>query len=234
MSNPLSFLPNLLTLTNLFIGCLGVVWVFQSQLELAVYAIWICAVLDLMDGLAARAVGVTSELGKQLDSLADLVSFGLLPSAVLYILWTGFLTSPWANLSFLITVFSALRLARFNLDPEQSSNFKGLPTPANALLISSFPAIIHQNNDILRPGLENQAVWFLIVGLLSYLMVSNLPLIGFKFKNTSWNDNKYRYFILGSAISLVALYGTLGIPWILLVYIGVSLIWQHGQSQVGL
>ncbi|GJM30677.1 MAG: CDP-diacylglycerol--serine O-phosphatidyltransferase [Cyclobacteriaceae bacterium] len=230
MVRPLSLLPNLITLSNLFLGCMGVVWAFELDLERAVYMIWICAVLDVLDGLAARAVGVASELGKQLDSLADLVSFGLLPSAILYTLWLSFIPTPWAILSFLITVFSALRLAKFNLDPDQGTNFKGLPTPATALLISSFPMITDQNIDIIRLGLENQVFWFLIVGLLCYLMVSNVPLIGFKFKNFSWNDNKHRYFILGCAVTLIAFLGTLGIPWILFIYIGISLVWQNGQN----
>ena len=234
MKKPLRLLPNIITSTNLFAGCLGIVWSFEGNLDLAVVMIWFCAVLDVLDGLLARAAGVTSDLGKQLDSLADLVSFGLLPAAVIYSLWMQIHPSPWAVMSFLITVFAALRLARFNLDPDQSNNFTGLPTPANALLISSFPTIIDRNQDILRLGLENQAVWFLIVGLLSYLMVSNIRLIGFKFHNYRWNENKFRYVILLSGALLIALFGTLGIPGIFLVYIGVSMVWQNGHNrQVG-
>jgi len=229
MGTALRFIPNIITMSNLFVGCLGVVWAFNSELDLAVRMIWLCAILDVMDGLAARAVGVGTELGKQLDSLADLISFGLLPSTILYLLWMSALPSPWALSSFLITVFSALRLAKFNLDPDQTTNFKGLPTPANALLISSFPAIFDQNQQILRLGSENQLVWFLLVGLLCYLLVSNFRLIGFKFRDYSWEKNKFRYIILGGMAILVTLLGSLGIPWVFLWYLGVSLVWQRSQ-----
>ena len=198
----LGLIPNLLTLTNLYCGSIGVVFALEQELDWAVYMIWACAVLDVSDGLAARALGVSTKLGKQLDSLADLVAFGLLPAAILYTLSVEYIEMPWPIGVFLITVFSAIRLARFNLDPDQEVNFKGLPTPANAILISSFPHLIHQNSDFLRPGLENQFFWFLIVAILSYLLVSRIPLMGFKFENYSWTDNKYRYIMIASVVLL--------------------------------
>lgn len=221
------FLPNLITLSSLLCGCLGAVWAFELKMQWAVYMIWTCAALDLMDGLVARSLGISSDLGKQLDSLSDLISFGLLPAAVIYSLSSGYLHDPWPYASFIVTVFSALRLARFNLDTDQNIDFKGLPTPANALLISSFPALIDQNSDNLRHGLENPVLWVLIIGLLSYLLVSRIPLFGFKFQNLRWADNKFRYLFIGiSAIALLAL-GTLAIPVIIVLYLTTSVIWQY-------
>jgi len=228
-TNILAFIPSILTLSSLFCGCLGVVWALNHQIDLAVYMIWTCAVLDVMDGLVARALGVSSDLGKQLDSLADLVSFGLQPAAILYILSSDHLSFPWPFFAFFITLFSAVRLALFNLDPDQDTNFKGLPTPANALFISSFPAMISHNSDFLRLGLENQLFWLLMVGILSYLLVSKIPLLGFKFKNYHWAENKYRYIIMVLAVMLGLGLGILAIPWILFMYIVISLMWKYSQ-----
>ena len=219
-------LPNLITLANLFCGCLGVAWAFEGQLEWSVYMIWVCAILDVLDGLVARGLGVSSNLGKQLDSMADLVSFGLLPSAILYVICLEYLPYPWPFITFLVVVFSSLRLARFNLDSEQATNFRGLPTPASAILISSFPSIIHQNSDFLRLGLEKPIFWLLLIGILSYLLISNIRLLGFKFQNYGWSENKYRYILIGLGVVLIATLGILAIPWILLAYIVISVIWQ--------
>ncbi len=226
-SKILGFVPSMITLANLFCGCLGVVWVFEQQLHWAVYMIWTSAFLDTLDGLAARALRVSSELGKQLDSLADLVSFGLLPAAIIYMISSNYISAPWPYAAFIITVSSAVRLAKFNLDPNQSINFTGLPTPANAILISSLPLILHQNPDFLRPELENPIIWLLIVGILSYLLISKLPLLGFKFKNYRWSDNKYRFVVIGLGLILALSLGILAIPWILLTYIATSIIWHY-------
>ena len=225
----LGFIPSLLTLTSLFCGCLGTVWAFNQQIDWAIYMIWTSAVLDTLDGMAARILGVSSELGKQLDSLADLVTFGLVPSVILYTLSTQYLSPPWPFVTFSITIFSAIRLARFNLDPDQSTNFKGLPTPANAILISSLPLILRQNPDFLRLGLENPLFWLLIVGALSYLLVSKVPLLGFKFQNFSWADNKYRFTVIALGLLMALIMGILAIPWILLMYMATSVIWQYNR-----
>ena len=225
----LGFFPSFLTLSNLLCGSLGVVWALDHQTNWAVYMIWTCAILDLLDGLAARGLGVTSELGKQLDSLADLISFGLLPAVILYMLSTEYLSPPWPYFAFLITVCSAIRLAKFNLDPDQNTNFKGLPTPANAIFISCFPALMRQSSGFLRLGLENQFFWLLIVGILSYLLISKIPLLGFKFKNYSWAENKYRYILIVLGLVMGISLGILAIPWMLLAYILISLVWQYEQ-----
>jgi len=230
-SKPLRFLPNLITLANLFFGCVGIVLALNSEIHLAVYTIWVCAVLDVLDGFAARSLGVSSDIGKQLDSLADLVSFGLLPSVILYTLMAGFIEMPWPYFALLITLFSALRLARFNLDPEQGTDFKGLPTPANALFISSIPALIDQIGRNLRPELENPAYWLLIIAILCYLLVSKVWLFGFKFQRFGWIENKYRYmFIVLSAILIIA-WGIKGVPLVLLCYLVLSFIWRYQSSR---
>lgn len=225
-------LPNLLTLCNLFCGCLGVVWAFENQFELAVYMIWLAALLDFGDGLVARLVGVSSELGKQLDSLADVVSFGFLPSVILYQLISHYLPNPswWPYLGFLMVLFSALRLARFNLDDEQTTDFKGLPTPANALLISSFPAIFRQNIEFLRPGLESPLFWVVVNVLLAYLLVSKIPLFGLKFKSFRWRDNRYRYVFLIVSLLALGLWHIKALPLVILVYLLLSLWRQYRLS----
>ncbi|MDH3710392.1 MAG: CDP-diacylglycerol--serine O-phosphatidyltransferase [Cyclobacteriaceae bacterium] len=220
-------LPNLITLGNLFCGCLGIVWAFAGELHLAVYMIWLAAILDFGDGLVARLAGVSSDLGKQLDSLADVVSFGLLPSVILYQLISQYLPNTlWPYIAFLVVLFSALRLAIFNLDEEQTSEFKGMPTPANALLISSFPTIFGQNSEILRLGLESPVFWVVLTVLLAYLLVSKIRLFGLKFKNFGWRDNQFRYiFLLISMLALV-IWQITAIPIVVLVYLLLS-IWRQ-------
>lgn len=226
-AHPLNFLPNLLTLSSLVCGCLGIVWTLELDVQFGVYMIWICAILDVLDGLVARALKISSELGIQLDSLADLIAFGLLPATLIYVLSAQYLDDPWPYLAFMVTASTAWRLGRFNLDPHQKLNFKGLPAPANAILISSFPTLVNQNIETFRHELENPLVWLLMVGILSYLLVSKIPLLGFKFQNLSWRDNKFRYLFLGVAGILGAFLGVSAIPWILIVYIVISLIWQY-------
>src|SRR5271154_4600814 len=143
-------LPNAITCANLFSGCVGIVLAFRGELVAAAYAIFLSAIFDFFDGLASRVLQSFSGIGKDLDSLADMVSFGFLPSAIMYEL---FLQAPqvpnvssWLNFSaFLISVFSALRLAKFNNDTRQAESFIGLPTPANAILIASFPMILEHH-----------------------------------------------------------------------------------------
>jgi CDP-diacylglycerol--serine O-phosphatidyltransferase len=224
-------LPNLMTLGNLFCGCLGVVWALDGNLHYASYLMWLAAVLDFGDGFVARWVKASSEFGKQLDSLADLVSFGLLPSLIIFQLFGQFHpSSPWLYLSFLITLCSALRLARFNIDPEQSHDFKGLPTPASGLLISSFPFIFSQNEAFLRPGLDSLVVWILLITLLSYLLVSNLRLFGLKFSNFSWADNKYRFILVVLSVIVLAIWKLLAVPVVVLLYVILSVLQQYRKS----
>ncbi len=192
---------------------------------MAAFLIWIAALLDFFDGFFARLLKAYSPMGKELDSLADMVSFGVLPAMILFVLIensTESLFLPY--LALLVAAFSALRLANFNIDTRQTENFIGLPTPANAIFISSFPFIISEENNFLNHLLLNE--WFLvsIAIVFSLLLVAELPLFSLKFKSYKWSENKIRFsFIILSVILLVFLQ-FIAIPIIIVVYIIISLI----------
>ena len=220
-------LPNLLTLGNLFCGCLGLVQAFDQHLTEAAYFIWAAALLDFLDGFAARLVGNASPLGKQLDSLADVVSFGVLPATLLFLLLQERLNTQWLPyLAFSIALFSALRLARFNIDTTQSDSFKGLPVPANALFISSLPFILGPN-----PGWLTNLVdsWQVLIGIsivFSLLLVSPIRLFALKFKDYSWGNNQMKYAFLTISAVLIVWLGFNGIPLVIVLYI-VSSIFEN-------
>lgn len=234
-------IPNTITCGNLFCGCLAVVCTFNGNLLWSAYLVGIAGVLDFLDGFIARLLHVHSEIGKQLDSLADMVTFGLVPGVVMFTflsnaatIYVGTSGSNMIVLSylplfaFLITIFSAIRLAKFNIDTRQTSSFIGVPTPANALLICSLP-LIHffqpnVGNFSLIPILEN--VWFLLglTILMSYLLVAELPLFALKFKNFGWADNKIRYSFLIASIIMLLLFKFIAIPFIIFLYVILSVI----------
>jgi len=223
-------IPNLLTLGNLLAGCLGLVFVMQGNLLWASYCIGISLVCDFLDGFLARLLHAYSEIGKQLDSLADMVSFGILPSFMLLHLVEKSCTSlcyyglggfykPY--MVFALALASAYRLAKFNIDTRQSDQFIGVPTPANGLFIASIPLILS-----FQPAF---AVYFLHFNglliyaiLMSYLMVSELPLIAFKFKSFAWNANQMRYIFLIFCVISVLLLKFVAIPLIVISYILLS------------
>lgn len=232
-----SYIPNTITSLNLFSGCLAIVMVFQGQLHLASMFIGIAAILDFFDGFAARMLKAYSEIGKQLDSLADMVSFGAAPAFILYSLMNDALqldgfypTMPFPNmvllsLPFLVAIFSALRLALFNIDTRQTTSFIGLPTPANAILIASLPLLLWLYD---YPFLSNllMNVYFLIglILLQSYLLVSPIPMFSLKFGNFTWADNKTRFIFLGLSLMLLIVLKAMAIPIIILLYVLISVI----------
>jgi len=247
-------IPNLLTLGNLFCGCLAVVTLFTFQNQLAIEQpqhlspnIYIAIVLillllsllfDLLDGMIARAMKINSEIGVQLDSLADMVSFGLVPGLMMLILLDQFFPInnsgqlkvvfdiPWLPfLGLLITLFSALRLAKFNVDTEQTTYFKGLATPANTILIFSLFWIKLKNGFIIS---QEYDLYFLIgITLVScYLLIANIPLFSFKFKGFAWKDNDYKYVFLGISLILLILFQMNSVPFIILLYIITSVIFR--------
>lgn len=223
-------IPNFLTCGNLFCGCVGIVSVFQNDLVFAAYMIGLAALLDFADGFAARLLKAHSPIGKELDSLADCVTFGVLPATMLYKLLQKslmgddfaielFVVLPYV--AFLIAVFSALRLAKFNIDTRQSESFIGVPTPANALLVGSLPLIMGQH-----PGwaqhIQQPYVLVAYVLVMSYLLVSELPLFALKFRDFSFANNRIRYIFLSvSAVLLIALQFA-AVPPIILLYILLS------------
>jgi CDP-diacylglycerol--serine O-phosphatidyltransferase len=215
-------LPNLLTLLNLLSGVLGILWVLEGQPLYGAYFVILSATFDFFDGFAARLLKVQSELGKELDSLADVVSFGVLPGILLYSL-----TKSQTEASFLpyctliIPMLSAYRLAKFNLDTRQSDRFIGLPTPANALLLTTIPHLADRWPE-LSPWLSSPITLVVIAWLTSLLLVVELPLIALKFKNSSLRDNSYRYaLLLIGAVCLVWLQ-LAGIPLVILAYLLLS------------
>ncbi len=218
-------IPNFITCLNLLFGCIAIILIFKNRLADASWMIVYAAIADFFDGMAARLLKAHSPIGKELDSLADVVSFGVAPGMMLY----GLIATPPFNwIGLLIPIFSALRLANFNIDTRQTYYFIGLPTPANALFIASFPLIISHDSYWQTVYLSNInfSVWF-FVGIAiacSAIMVSPLKLLSLKMKDTSWANNKPRYFlVLLSFISFLLLDYT-AVPIILVLYIFLSLL----------
>ena len=201
-------IPNSITSMNLLCGALGVIYAFQGQLNIAFYLMLAGAVCDFCDGLAARLLKAYSPMGKELDSLADLITFGFLPSIMLYKCMDIYHPGEWyCYLPLVIVVFSALRLAKFNIDERQTENFIGLATPACAMICGSFAFIAHYDiNNIV--GMFTQSTWMIPVGaaVLSLLLVSNLPMFSMKFKKDAPADLKWirTAFIAVSVIAFAA------------------------------
>jgi CDP-diacylglycerol---serine O-phosphatidyltransferase len=215
---------NFITCLNLLFGSIAIVFVFKNQLAEASWMIVFAATADFFDGMAARLLKSHSPIGKELDSLADVVSFGVAPGMILYQL-IG--TPPFNWIGLLIPVFAALRLAKFNIDTRQTFYFIGLPTPANALFIASFPLIIQHDSYWQSVYLSNISfvVWFFVCVALacSAIMVSPLKLFSLKIKNISWNSNKTRYIFLAVSLILFIVFSYTSIPIIMLLYIIFSL-----------
>lgn len=214
-------LPNFLTCCNLLCGCLGIVFVLEGRDIPAAYLVWLAGLFDFFDGFAARMLKVTSPIGKELDSLADVVSFGVLPALVMYKMISGATDSlmlPFTG--FLIAVFSALRLAVFNVDQTQTDSFRGLNTPANTLFITSLPLL---HNDV-GPWLYAPGVLIAITLVFSFLLVSRIEFFAFKFKNFRWQENRIRFTFLLLAVLLLIILQIPAIPIIILLYIVLSLI----------
>lgn len=175
-------------------------------------------IFDFFDGLAARALNVSSPIGKELDSLADMVSFGVVPAVVIYQLLGE---SQMALIAFTITIFSALRLAKFNTDENQQTDFIGLPTPANALFLTSSVFIDSEGNMAFILG-EYALITTSII--FSLLLVSPIPLFSLKFKSLSWRENKIRFVFLALAAAFILIFGVIGLPFTILAYIVLSII----------
>lgn len=220
-------LPNAITCANLFSGCVGIVFAFSDNLIFASYCIFLSAIFDFFDGFASRVLQSFSGIGKDLDSLADMVSFGFLPSAILYEL---FLQSPQIYkigdylcfIAFAIAVFSALRLAKFNVDTRQAEIFIGLPTPANAILIASLPFIVQQYSQFDHFILNRYSLTGLVI-VMCALLVAELPLMSLKFKNRD-PRNLYRYLLLLFSAILILFFKFAAVPVVIFIYITLSII----------
>lgn len=220
-----SQIPNILTLLNLFFGVVGIVWVLDGNIESGAYFILIAAGFDFLDGFVARLLRVQSDMGKELDSLADVVSFGVLPGLILFMM-TKNEADPESYLPYLtliIPMLSAYRLAKFNLDTRQSDRFIGLPTPANALFICTLPYLILQWPTI-GTWLNSPIVLIILAWILAFLLIAELPLIALKFKSLSFRKNIFRYLLIAISLVLFALFQLAGIPLVILAYIGLSVV----------
>ena len=226
-------IPNIITLGNVFCGCLGLVFAFEGNYEAVAICVVVALICDFLDGFVARALGVSSPIGKDLDSLADMVTFGVLPSIVMFQLMkqlncttgvcTGLLSPDYYSYTaFLIALASALRLAKFNNDTRQSDKFIGLPTPANCAFLISLPLIYSIYPDFVL--FTQPRVLLGVVFLFSYLLLAELPLIALKFKDFSFSGNFIRYLLILISIVLVVIFKIIAIPIIVVVYITLSII----------
>ena len=248
-------IPNLFTLFNLIFGCLAIAATLQNgiaiqynpegaqfidipeKIWMASLFIGLAAVVDFLDGFVARLFNASSEMGKQLDSLADVVSFGVAPSMIIY----QFLRMSYAKEesgldisvllllpAFIIAAASAFRLAKFNLDQSQQYGFKGVPTPAVGLLIASFPLIYwHAENETVISLLLNKWVLYAVIVFLSWIMVSNIPMMAMKFKNLSIKSNLPKFILVILSIIAAIFLQWMAVPVIFIAYIILSLAFKN-------
>ena len=230
-------IPNAITCLNLFSGCLALYFAFKGELIITAYLVGIAAVFDFLDGMVARVMHAYSEIGKQLDSLADMVSFGVVPGTMMFILLQradaavfGIPADVVAFFGFLITIFSALRLAKFNIDTRQTTSFIGLPTPACTLFGASLPLILEYGTLTHYEIILNPWVLLVLTVLLSFLLVAELPLFALKFTNLRWQDNSMRFIFLGLSVILLALLQFAAIPLVIVLYILLSFFKKASHS----
>lgn len=222
-----SYIPNTVTCLNLLSGCVAVYMAFNidHQIGCATGAVWAmtaiaaAAVFDFLDGASARLLHAYSPLGKDLDSLSDMVSFGVAPAMLILNVMLGYSSTPWLCFAaFLLPVCGALRLAIFNNDTEQTSSFRGLPIPANAIFW------IGMYGWISRYGYPGTAIMVILIVLLSLAMVGRFKMFSLKFKNFDFSENFCRYVIIVAAVVFVIIYGLAGLSWTILLYFLLSLL----------
>jgi CDP-diacylglycerol--serine O-phosphatidyltransferase len=230
-------IPNAITLMNLLCGCIAMVFALNKDFEMAFYFVSLGIFLDFFDGFFARLFQVSSPLGLQLDSLADMVTSGVVPGIVMYQLmgsstsfpqW-GWATEPWPFLGFLITLGSCYRLANFNIDTRQTDSFIGLPTPANALFILSLPLVIEYSDSFIVFELLTSPLILLLITILSvYMLNAEIPLFSLKIKKFSWKGNALQVGFLICSIILVTSFQFAGIPLVILIYVLLSVLINKG------
>jgi CDP-diacylglycerol--serine O-phosphatidyltransferase len=244
-------IPNLFTLLNLVFGSIAIILILQTneafvsfdaegisvvhlpeKITVGCLFIFLAAVVDFLDGFVARLFKATSEMGKQLDSLADVVSFGVAPGMILYqLLRISIARQPdgldasiiWLLPALILPCATAWRLAKFNIDTSQQYGFKGLPSPASGLFVASLPLIIFNDSFGLTEILYNQWLLYALIAGLSFLMVSNLPLMAMKFKDYSVKNNLPKYILLAIGITAAVLLKWLAVPVVILAYVILSL-----------
>ena len=222
-------IPNTVTCCNLLSGCIASVMAFQAKYEAAILFIILGAVFDFFDGMLARLFKVSGPLGKELDSLADDITFGFAPAVIVFSLFKEVhypdfmqsVTNIFPYTAFIISAFSALRLGKFNIDTRQTTSFIGLPTPANALFWGS---LVVGGYDFLISDSFNAIYLFCLVILMSLLLVAEIPMFSLKLKNLTWKDNQTSYIFIIVCIPLLVVLGISGFSAIILWYILLSLV----------
>ena len=235
-------IPNFLTSMNILAGCVSIVLSLEDPryMIFSALCIGIASVFDFLDGMTARALKAYSAIGKELDSLADMISFGLAPAVIMYQLQKAALLGMGDFClcklridetivlfsSFLIAIFSGLRLAKFNVDTRQSESFIGLATPPNAILIASIPVILYfyPNVELYKEIFLNSYVLFGATIILSYLLIAEFPMFSLKFKHVRFQGNKIRYTFLGLSAVFLSIFQFVGIPIVILLYVLLSAI----------
>lgn len=236
-------IPNFITTLNVISGSVAVVFALEGHLLTAVILLFAASLFDFLDGMSARLLKAYSPMGKELDSLADMISFGLAPGVIVFSMMRIALfnsclpitqieptTLQWFFLALplLIPALSAIRLAKFNIDTRQSSSFIGFPTPANALFFSSLALIsLSGRFPKMNELLLNPISLSIFTVVLSLLLVSEVPMFSLKFKNLQWSDNKLRFIFLGSSIVLLALFGAYGLTASILLFILLSALFSR-------
>ena len=224
-------IPNTITCCNLLSGCVAAMYAFEGMYPFAFVFIIAGAVFDFFDGLTARALKVSSPIGKELDSLADVITFGFAPAAMVFS-WLRECADAHLDMllafampfaAFLLVAFSALRLAKFNVDERQTSSFIGLPTPANALF---WGALVLGSHDTIVAQPYGWVAVIVLIGLFSWLLVAEIPMFSLKFKNLTWKSNRIAYTFLLVSLVLLILLGLNGLSAVIGWYIILSILTQ--------
>lgn len=226
-------IPNFITLLNLFFGCCALASVLYGQFFQAFVFSLGSGLADYLDGTFARVLKVKSPLGQQLDSLADMVSFGVVPGAIIYMLLVKGLSDVdvlpieltlAASPAFLITLFAAIRLANFNIDTRQTENFIGMPTPSCAMFTVGLMLIFQYNSFGLAHLVSNPVFLYLTIPVLCWLMVARFPMFGLKFKNLSWAGNEIRFIFAAVSLALIIWFREASLSLIIVAYVLFSLV----------
>ncbi len=230
-------IPNTITCCNLLCGCVSILFTNHNHLLWASAMVFIAAIFDFFDGFAARALNAKSPIGGELDSLSDVVSFGVAPSFIVAWLLSKTGIGWWVHdanifpmLAFILAAFAAVRLAKFNIDTRQSTSFIGLPVPAVGLFIASLPFMLFTigNDTIVYKSVMNPYFLLAMVAIFSWLMISEVPFFSFKIKNLKFKENILRYFVVIFAILAVTILKWAALPFVFLFYILLSVICYRG------
>ncbi len=230
-----SHVPNAITLLNLFSGCIALLFAFEQNYLFAFYFVALGIFFDFFDGFFARLFKVSGELGKQLDSLADMVTSGVVPGLVMFMMMTnssgadadGYIRY-FPYLGFIITLGSCYRLAKFNIDTRQTNSFIGLPTPANALFILSLPIVLQSSDSLIILEMLTDRWVLLGISLFSaYILNAEIPLFSLKIKNFTFKENAIQIIFLLLSIVLLIAFQQMGIPLVIVLYVLLSAIYNR-------